>query len=315
MSLNILNYLVCPEQTPGCSACLQEAGETLKCTCGKSYKKIEGLPALRHIDNQSEGNETQLFRGSKYYYDAFVSMFFLRQYGPLVEVSEPSRCDFTGRMFSRITDIRHGGEIFYQTLLSMTLPYLGENSVVLDVGCGTGRLTGELARKGVKFAIGLDYSPPMIIGATRVILSEKGETLRFKIRSTKTRLQEAAISGWGLKNCAFAIADAHSLPVLNHTADFISCINLLHRVRDPQRVIREIGRAIKPGGVFLVSNSYDWNDEYTSQEFWFDDFLGELNSTEWRMENEIDGVPYLTGTHARKQTLTLNHVQVFKRLS
>lgn len=38
---------------------------------------------------------------------------------------------------------------------------LGEAENILDIGCGTGRLTAELLRSGVK-VFGLDSSPEMI---------------------------------------------------------------------------------------------------------------------------------------------------------
>ena len=315
MQLNILSYLVCPEQSSKCSVSLRNEGEMLRCECGKIYQKIKGIPALRQIDIQGMSSEVQLPQGSKYNAESFVGMFFLRQYGRLVSINqEPVQHKFGDRMFSRIVEIDEGGELFYQTLLSMAVPYLKSDSLVLDIGCGTGRLAGELARKGVRLTIGFDYSPLMIIGATKVILAEKGEVVNLKVRTTRLQLQDATISGWGLKNCAFAIADAQFLPIQKNTVDFISCINLLHRVKDPRKVVQEIERVMKQQGVLLVSNSYDWDKDYTPPELWFDDFFEQLNPSIWRMENELDGVPYLTGMYNRKLSFTLNHFQVFRKL-
>lgn len=313
--MNILPYLICPEQTAICSNYLCNESETLRCGCGKTYKKIEGIPALRQIDSQDGCYEEQLPPNNRYYIETFVGMFFLRQYGRLVCVNETPRIKFDERMFSRIAEIYDGSEVFYQTLLSMAMPHLKSETLALDIGCGLGRLTGELAKKGVKAAIGVDYSPLMIKGATKVVLSEKGKIVNLKVRATRLQLHDATILGWGLKNCAFVIADAQLLPTRKNMFDFISCINLMHRVKNPRKVVQEIGRVIKPHGVLLVSNSYDWTNEYTPPELWFDDFLKQLDPTVWQMENEVDGIPYITGMYNRKLSLTFNHLQVFRKLA
>lgn len=313
----ILNYLICPAQTPRCSfrICDEDERETLSCECGRKYKKIEGVYALRPIDEGSAEGENNLPMRSRYYDESFVGMFLLRQFGPLVRFAESFDFDFSARAFSRMAEIRHGGELFYQSLLNAVLPYLREDSVVLDIGCGTGRLTGELAQRGIRFAIGLDYSPVMAVRATMVINGERGKRFNLTVRSSRTKLHKASVLGWGLENCAFAVADAHALPIPQQSIDSVACINLLHRVKNPKRVIQEICRVIRQEGILLVSNSYDWDDEYTPPELWFDDFLGQLDPSVWKMEGEIDGVPYLTGLHNRKLSLTFNHIQVFRKLT
>ena len=320
MKQSIIDYLVCPERTPQCSSCLEDEGKTLRCGCGKTYNKVEGIPDLRNIDNQHSNNEVQFSCENKgdfterYEDEIFIDMFLFRQYGPLVNITEEyGQNKYEECMPYRMPEIRNGCESFYQTLLSMALPYLESNSVVLDIGCGPGRLAGEIAKQGVGFTIGLDYFPSMIIKASNIILSQKSRVINLKIWKSRLQSKNATILGWGLENCGFVIADAHFLPTLEQTADFISCINLLHRVKNPQRVIREIERVIRPRGILLVSNSYDWHIDYTPQNLWFDNFSSQLDPTTWQMENEIDGLPYLSGLHTRKHTLTFNHVQVFRK--
>lgn len=59
--------------------------------------------------------------------------------------------------------------------------------------------------------------------------------------------------------------------------------------------MQEIERVIKQQGVLSVSNSYDWDKDYTPPELWFDDFFEQLNPSIWRMENELDGFLILRG--------------------
>lgn len=308
-------YLVCPELSATCSVRLKDNNKILQCECGRKYFKIDGIPALRGIDAIiNKENETLLPEGSKYYDKTFIGMFFLRQYGPLVQIIDSPQHSFNSRLFSRLSENMHGGEFFYQQLINTALPYLRSDSVILDIGCGTGRLTGEFAIRGVRFAIGIDYSPDMVLGATNVVLGEQGKAVEFLVRSSRLQLRKANINGWGIQNCVFAVADAHTLPIRRHEIDLIACINLLHRVRNPKKVIQEMSRVLKQDGILLASNSYDWSEEYTPKELWFDDFLEELSSNSWRMESEIDGVPYTTKMYNRKLSLTLNHIQVFRKL-
>lgn len=250
---------------------------------------------------------------NKYDDEGFVGMFILRQYGPLVKMPEVPRCSFDSRLFSRISENRYGGEVFYQSLLNMASPYLHDRAVVVDIGCGAGRLTGEFARKGVKFALGMDYSPLMVTVARRVILGQRGKTMSFRVRTSRMQLREATISEWGMKNCGFVIADAQMLPLQKDSIDLIACVNLLHRVKNPKKVVQEIERVIKPDGILLMSNSYDWSKEYTPEDLWFDDVSQVLDRNVWSMDSEIDGVPYTVGMHNRKLSLTFNHIQIFQK--
>lgn len=236
-----------------------------------------------------------------------------RQYGHLVQISHEDPFKYDDRTFSRIVDIKGGGEIFYQTLLGLMAHHIQKKMTVLDIGCGTGRMTAEFARFGIDLAIGIDYSAVMVEKAARILCSERSSSIGFKVRSSRSHLLDATIEGWGLKNCAFLIADAQYLPIKNDSIDIIACINVLHRVKDPRKIITNLERVLKNNGILIMSNSYDWSVEYTSPEMWFDDTSQLMDKMVWKIENEIDGVPYITGIYNRKLSLTFNHVQVFRK--
>lgn len=314
-SLNLFDYVICPELKQECEMGLQDKGEFLLCGCGKSYGKIEGILDLRPVIKPEERQKDQLIDESKYYDKSFMGMFILRQFGHLANIENEIPLKFNDRNYARLIDIRGGGEIFYQTLFSLISHYLNKDLVVLDAGCGTGRIVGELGRAGVKLAIGLDYSHIMATQASKIICANEGETVSFKVRTSRSQLVNARIKGWGLKNSTFLIADAKCIPLRKQFADLITCVNLLHRVRnDPMKVIQQFERVLKKDGILLISNSYDWSETYTPRKLWFDDLNQKMDTDTWKMINEIDGLPYYTGIYNRKLSLTLNHVQVFQKI-
>jgi trans-aconitate methyltransferase len=104
---------------------------------------------------------------------------------------------------------------FGRDLLAMLLPKAGER--ILDVGCGTGQLTAEIANSGAD-VIGLDQSPEMIVSA-----KENYPELQFEVADI------AATS-------------------YDNEFDAVFSNAALHWVRNQQGAINAIARALKPGG-------------------------------------------------------------------
>jgi trans-aconitate methyltransferase len=104
---------------------------------------------------------------------------------------------------------------FGRDLLTMLLPKPGER--ILDVGCGTGQLTADIAKSGAD-VIGLDQSAEMIATA--------------KNNFPQVRFEVADI--------AAAEYDKEFDAVFSNAA--------LHWVRNQEGAITAIGRALKPGG-------------------------------------------------------------------
>ena len=152
----------------------------------------------------------------------------------------------------------------------------------------------------------------MIACAKRIAETKQSETIAIRRRISVSKQTTMKINGWGLTNCSFAIADAHDLTFKSSSFDMILCINLLHRVAEPARVILEAERLVKHNGFVAVSNSYDWSDEFTVRGNWFDDFTTMVRPEIWKLRSEIDGVTYLSELSIRKYTLAFNHVQIFQ---
>ena len=95
------------------------------------------------------------------------------------------------------------------------------NERVLDLGCGTGHLTAEIAKAGAS-VVGIDQSSEMV----------------SKAKSNYPDLD-------------FEIADARSLP-FKSDFDAVFSNAVLHWVRPPQKVVESVYTAAKPGGRFVA---------------------------------------------------------------
>ena len=98
---------------------------------------------------------------------------------------------------------------------------------VLDVGCGDGRITAQIADRVPKGTVlGVDASPDMIAHATR----EYGPG-----------------GAHALANLRFEVADARALPFAA-AFDLLVSFNALHWVHEPATALRGIAAALAPGG-------------------------------------------------------------------
>jgi ubiquinone/menaquinone biosynthesis C-methylase UbiE len=103
---------------------------------------------------------------------------------------------------------------------------------VLDVGTGTGWLAIQFAEEipGVE-VIGLDLSD-------------------VALELARENARESGVSS----RVSFEIGDAEDMPFENDMFDLAISSNTLHLVKNPVRMLDEIQRVLKPGGVFLVSD-------------------------------------------------------------
>ena len=104
-------------------------------------------------------------------------------------------------------------------LVPLLAPAPGER--ILDVGCGTGQLTWEIARAGAR-VVGIDSSAAMIEEARR-----------------------------NFPALEFVLSDVRSMPFENEFEAVFSNA-ALHWVRDAERAAAAIARALRPGGRFVA---------------------------------------------------------------
>jgi 2-polyprenyl-6-hydroxyphenyl methylase / 3-demethylubiquinone-9 3-methyltransferase len=96
---------------------------------------------------------------------------------------------------------------------------------VLDVGCGGGLLSEQWATLGCK-VIGVDHSGPTL------------EVARAHARASRLSIE-------------YLQASADLLPFDAQRFDVVCCCDVLEHVEDVGKVIAEISRVLRPGGVFF----------------------------------------------------------------
>jgi ubiquinone/menaquinone biosynthesis C-methylase UbiE len=102
---------------------------------------------------------------------------------------------------------------------------------LLDVACGPGNFTGQLAHRlpDNGLAVGFDLSEPML---TRAVLDNSGP-----------------------RTC-YVRGDAHALPFGDETFDAVCCFGALYLMPEPFRVAGEMVRVLRPGGRVAILTSY-----------------------------------------------------------
>jgi ubiquinone/menaquinone biosynthesis C-methylase UbiE len=93
---------------------------------------------------------------------------------------------------------------------------------VLEVGCGIGIDTVELARRG------LQMTAVDLTRAALEVARERNDRLQLPIR--------------------FLLANAETLPFADHTFDAVYSFGVLHHTPDMPTAVREVHRVLRPGG-------------------------------------------------------------------
>ncbi|MDT0426904.1 MULTISPECIES: methyltransferase domain-containing protein [Streptomyces] len=122
---------------------------------------------------------------------------------------------------------------------------------VLDVGCGPGTITADLAALVAPGRVtGVDSSGD-ILGQAAEVAEERG-----------------------LDNVEFAVADVHALDFPDDTFDVVHAHQVLQHVGDPVQALREMRRVCRPGGVVAARDSdyaaMAWYPEVPGMTDWLD---------------------------------------------
>jgi ubiquinone/menaquinone biosynthesis C-methylase UbiE/broad specificity phosphatase PhoE len=114
----------------------------------------------------------------------------------------------------------------------LTFAKLPPDLRILDVGTGLGLLPLMLAEDGAKSVVGIDVSPAMLEQAELLRLSRPGEAS---------------------SRVSFRLAPAHALPFRDEGFDAVTSRLVLNHMRRPERLVREMVRVLKPGGILLLA--------------------------------------------------------------
>ncbi|MDE3228621.1 MAG: class I SAM-dependent methyltransferase, partial [Chloroflexota bacterium] len=113
------------------------------------------------------------------------------------------------------------------------LPHLRPGMRLLDVGCGVGSITLDLAEL---------VAPGVVVG---VDMDEAQLTIAREAAATR-----------GLTNASFTVGSVYELPFANASFDVALAHTLLLHLSDQLRALRELRRVLAPGGLVAVSDDY-----------------------------------------------------------
>jgi ubiquinone/menaquinone biosynthesis C-methylase UbiE len=139
------------------------------------------------------------------------------------------------------------------------LPHLTPSMTILDIGCGPGTITVDLA----------SYVPQgHITGLERV-----GDVL------TQAR---ALAKDKEVTNIDFVEGDANALDYADGTFDVVVCHQLLQHVQDPVGILKEMKRVAKAGGIVAVRESdyesFVWYPEAEGLKKWLSLYMNVARS-------------------------------------
>ena len=112
-------------------------------------------------------------------------------------------------------------ELFRSLLGPLGVP---AGSLVLELGCGAGTYVRYLSGLGHR-AIGVDYAVPSLARAVE---------------------RDPAHSGH------YVAADGYELPFPARCFDLVVCIGVLQASGEPERLLHEVSRVLRPGGLLIV---------------------------------------------------------------
>ena len=123
-------------------------------------------------------------------------------------------------------------------MLTVRLSSLGiqPGNRVLDLGCGFGRHTFALVRRGVD-VVALDAGRDEVEGTSAML-----GAMALEREYDPAVVTTAALQG-----------DAHHLPFPNSTFDQVLCSEVLEHIPDDVAVLAEMVRVLRPGGTLVVT--------------------------------------------------------------
>ena len=121
------------------------------------------------------------------------------------------------------------------TVADHLVPHLRRGARLLDVGCGPGSITLDIAKV---------VAPGEVVGVdTAAVQIERARSLATEM---------------GVPNVRFEQGDAYALPFPDGSFDLVNANALLQHLSDPVRALREFRRVLRPGGRAAVSDP-DWS--------------------------------------------------------
>ena len=134
--------------------------------------------------------------------------------------------------YSHAPDFKERLEVWRRAIES-SLAHMPDNSLCLDMGCGDGLISRQVASRGIHI-VGFDQSETML-GLAKRRAVEEGVGSRAKYVLASLPLSEELSKSY------------------KHSAGLIICSSVMEYVEDYETVLRQFHSLLKPGGILLLS--------------------------------------------------------------
>ena len=199
---------------------------------------------------------------------------------------------------------------------------------VLDIGCSVGRTSLELKRD-FPFVQGIDFSTRFIKVAIEFIKNKElkyKKTIEGDITEDKTiTLKDLNLDTVDMDGLEFWQGDACNLKEHFNSYDLIVAINLLDRLYDSEKFLKDITSKINKDGIFIIASPFTWDEQYVPKDKWLggkvengkniysQDQLNQLLENDFIMVEDPFEVEFVIQEHCRKYQHTFSLLSIWKK--
>jgi SAM-dependent methyltransferase len=207
---------------------------------------------------------------------------------------------------------------------------LSQAGPILDIGCGCGRTTLDLALSTEKPVVGIDLQFPLLRLASQVLRTGSG---RFPLRHTGVVYRDTPIV-WSSPlpdNVDFWVANSLEPPFSNSLFSECFGLNVLDAVSSPAHLFVMLDRLLQPNGVARLSCPYDWSSLATPAIGWIGghsqravhggdgptvlrNWLGTQRDINLRIFGEKPRVPWVLRLHSRSAIHYTSHLLCLEKM-
>lgn len=211
----------------------------------------------------------------------------------------------------------HYRQDFYTLAFELLAPYLAPTQRVLDIGCGVGRSVYELGGH-CGWVYGIEYSFGSAFFARRILCHAPNRLDSYWLKLDGDLRIRRPLPDRQRDNVELIVASGDNLPLLDTDFDVVNSYNVIDRVPDPEKLLAEQERVLKPGGVFSQADPYTWETSYSPRNRWFGGRDGQrsIDAVRERIRQVFDilqeqeYVPWLSWKYERNFSIFYSHVLV-----
>jgi ubiquinone/menaquinone biosynthesis C-methylase UbiE/uncharacterized protein YbaR (Trm112 family) len=258
-------HLADPDQPARSTPLRQRDDITLVCSddrCGAEYQISDGIPVLLSPNRSTPSAD---------YDDELIAQMYAEMHFATF-ATEPrqwnGKSGGAGDHVAVARSLLDAPDLtgsFYATMAEIVLAHLpSPTGLIADVACGMARMAFEFETSGWHGRyLGIDLSPRLLAEASRAFTGEEVST-RFAAefgnwpRSKVVSIQAPKISS---ERSLLAVGDAARLALASQSCEAVLALNLIDRVDDPEATVREMWRCVAPGGVLVLTDPFQWQDQ------------------------------------------------------